>query len=99
MKATIDVPVDVYRKVKAKSAIEGRAVRDVAVELFRQWIGETKAGTKERTQTRGGQPRPRWFGSLRRYAKNARGRHDMNSVRESIVRGRAVEWKEKERLE
>lgn len=40
MKATIDVPEDLYRKVKARSALEGRSVRDVTVELFRRWLGE-----------------------------------------------------------
>ncbi len=40
MKATIDIPDDLYRKVKAKSALEGRRVREVAIELFRTWLGE-----------------------------------------------------------
>jgi hypothetical protein len=40
MKATIEVPDELYRKVKAKSALEGRSVRAVAVELFRRWLGE-----------------------------------------------------------
>ena len=34
MKATIDIPDDLYRKVKAKSALEGRPVRQVAIELL-----------------------------------------------------------------
>jgi hypothetical protein len=95
-KATIDIPDDVYRKVKAKSATEGRPVRDVTLELFRRWIGETPAEPREQRPTRsGGKARPRWFGSLRRYAKNAQGHHDMRSVRQSIIRGRAAEWREK----
>ena len=40
MKATIDIPDDLYRRVKAKSALEGRPVRSVAIELFQQWLGE-----------------------------------------------------------
>ncbi len=40
MKATIDVPDDLYRRVKAKSALEGRAVREVTIELYRQWLGQ-----------------------------------------------------------
>ncbi len=40
MKATIDVPDDVYRRVKAKSAMEGRAVREVTIELYRRWLRE-----------------------------------------------------------
>jgi hypothetical protein len=38
MKATIDVPDDLYRKVKAKSALLGKPIREVTVELYRQWI-------------------------------------------------------------
>jgi len=40
MKATIDVPDDLYRRVKAKSALEGRAVREVTIELYRRWLGQ-----------------------------------------------------------
>lgn len=36
MKATIDIPDDLYRKVKAKTAAEGRKIREVTVGLFRQ---------------------------------------------------------------
>ncbi len=43
MKATIDIPDDLYRKVKAKSALEGRPVRTVAVELFSRWVAEPLA--------------------------------------------------------
>jgi len=38
MKATIEIPDDLYRKVKAKSAMQGRPVRAVAEELFRRWL-------------------------------------------------------------
>ena len=38
MKTTIDIPDDLYRKVKAKSALEGRAVREVTIELYREWV-------------------------------------------------------------
>jgi hypothetical protein len=37
MKATIEIPDELYRKVKAKSALEGRPVREVAIALFRSW--------------------------------------------------------------
>jgi hypothetical protein len=40
MKATIDIPDDLYRRVKAKTALKGRAVRDVTIELFRNWVHE-----------------------------------------------------------
>ncbi len=38
MKTTIEIPDDLYRKVKAKSALEGRAVREVTIELYREWV-------------------------------------------------------------
>lgn len=44
MKATIDIPDELYRKVKAKSALEGRPVREVAIELFRTWVDESDDG-------------------------------------------------------
>lgn len=43
MKATIDIPDPLYRQVKARAALEGRPIRDVAIELFTEWIGD--AGT------------------------------------------------------
>ncbi len=42
MKATIDVPDDLYRRVKAKSALEGRPVREVTIELYRRWLREER---------------------------------------------------------
>ncbi len=40
MKATIEIPDDLYRKVKAKSALLGKPVREVTEELYRRWLGE-----------------------------------------------------------
>lgn len=40
MKATIDVPDALYRQVKSRAALEGRAVRDVTIELFEAWLRE-----------------------------------------------------------
>ena len=38
MKATIEIPDELYQKVKVKSALEGRPVREVAIALFRSWV-------------------------------------------------------------
>jgi hypothetical protein len=38
MKATLDIPDDLYRRVKARSALEGRTLRSVAIELFQTWL-------------------------------------------------------------
>jgi hypothetical protein len=41
MKATIDVPDGLYKRVKARSAMEGRSIRDVTVLLFERWLDES----------------------------------------------------------
>jgi hypothetical protein len=38
MKATIEVPDELYRRVKARSALLGKAVREVTVELYERWV-------------------------------------------------------------
>ena len=38
MKATVDIPDALYRKVKARSAMAGRTVRDVTIELYEDWL-------------------------------------------------------------
>ena len=43
MKATIDVPDELYRSVKAQSAMLGQTVREVTIELYRRWLGEERA--------------------------------------------------------
>jgi hypothetical protein len=43
MKATIDIPDELYRRVKARSALLGRAVREVTIELYQSWLGQTPA--------------------------------------------------------
>ena len=50
MKATIDIPDDLYRRVRAKTALKGRSVRDLTIELFRNWLHETDTATPNRTE-------------------------------------------------
>ncbi len=94
MKTTIDIPDAIYRQVKARSALEGRAIREVVIELFAGWLDDSA------TAEGGGQaprpaavhaPRPAWFASLSAYARNAEGRYDIASVRRSIAHGRRHE--------
>jgi hypothetical protein len=40
MKATIDIPDALYRRVKARAALDGRAIRGVTIELYTTWAGE-----------------------------------------------------------
>ena len=37
MKATLEIPDDLYAMVKARAALEGRTLRSVAIELFAEW--------------------------------------------------------------
>ena len=40
MKATIDVPDALYRRVKARAAMDGRAIREVTIQLYEAWLAE-----------------------------------------------------------
>ena len=46
MKATIDIPDELYRQVKAKSALEGRAIREVTIELYKAWLNQEDVATE-----------------------------------------------------
>ncbi len=42
MKATFQIPDDLYREVKAETARDGRTVREVVISLFEQWLRQKK---------------------------------------------------------
>jgi hypothetical protein len=88
MKATIDIPDDLYRRVKAKSALRGQAVREVVMTLFRGWVADEGEAAAAKPVVAEG--RPAWFGAAGGYARRV-GRHDMAAVRASIVKGRTRE--------
>ncbi len=101
MKATVDIPDALYRQVKAKSALEGRPVREVAVELFQGYVGRRARTNPPPGAKRGaalladGKPAPPWFGLARKHMHRVED-HDMDVVRESIERGWAQEVAESE---
>ncbi len=90
MKATIEIPDALYRRVKAKSALEGQPVREVMMQLFQGWLGEDDASSAEVPIREQSDPAPAWFGAARKYARRVE-RHDLTSIRRSIARGRAHE--------
>ena len=49
MKATIEVPDELYRRVKAKSALQGRTIREVTTELYQQWLADGPAADSAQT--------------------------------------------------
>ena len=81
----MDIPDELYRQVKAKSALEGRCVREVAVTLFDSWVREKSQAVTAQPET---PAEPAWFGALHNYASHADGQHGMDQVRESIARNR-----------
>ena len=89
MKATIEIPDGLYRRVKAKSAIEGQPVREVVMCLFQGWVGETDELSADKPVLAHGRPPPAWFGAVRKYAQRVK-RHDLTSVRRSIACGRVL---------
>ncbi len=42
MKATFQIPDELYREVKAETARDGRTVREVVISLFEQWLRQKK---------------------------------------------------------
>ena len=52
MKTSIDLPDELYRMIKSRSALEGRTVREVAIELFTGWVGAVRPGIQLRETAR-----------------------------------------------
>lgn len=67
MKVTIDIPDELYRQLKAKSALEGRPVREVTEDLYRGFVGGPPAEVAEEEAPRGPgeEAAPEWFGALK----------------------------------
>ena len=91
----MQIPDEMYREVKAKSALYGRSVRSVTIMLYASWLrglvdesGLESSIAEPRTAT-GSKPNLACFGVGRRFVrKNADGPHDMASIRKSIAEGR-----------
>ena len=95
MKATLQIPDEMYREVKAKSALQGRSVRSVTIMLYTGWLrglvdeSGMKSSVAETRPATGSKPNLACFGIGRRFVrKNAEGPHDMASIRKSIAEGR-----------
>lgn len=80
MKATFSIPDELYREVKARSALEGRPVRELVITLFRQWLGHT-VNDSETDSDHWEHFEP----PLRRLVHKTVSSHSMESIRESIT--------------
>lgn len=49
MKATIDIPDDLYRQVKSEAALRGLTIREVTTRLYERWLGEGAEGQARET--------------------------------------------------
>jgi hypothetical protein len=78
MKATFSVPDELYRKVKARSALEGRPVRDVVITLFQHWLGQNRNVPQEETDW------SHFEAPLRHLKKPEITDHSMEAIRASI---------------
>lgn len=90
----MEIPDELYRRVKAKSALRGEPLRAVAVRLFQGWVAEpdTVSSSTELRTVR--EELPAWFGMARPFVRRTAS-HDMAEIRRSIARGRAAGAAEK----
>ena len=89
MKATIDIPDDLYRRAKARSAMEGRPFRSVAVELLQEWLKAPVSNPGASPRRREDKSAP-WLAITRRALKPGM-KHDLESIRSAIAAGWAQE--------
>ena len=87
MKATIDFDDAQYRLLKIEAARRGTTIREHVTAGVRLVLASPPVAP---SPDRAPAPMP-YFASLRRYAANAAGRHDLDSMRESVARARRDE--------
>lgn len=86
MKATLDLPDDLYRRVKSRSALEGRPVRSVAIELFEKWLSPQDLEQAHSDQFQEETLKYPWLAISTKYP-NKNLSHDMSDISESIAKG------------
>ncbi|QTN32738.1 hypothetical protein HZ994_10460 [Akkermansiaceae bacterium] len=92
MKATLEIPDELYRNVKARSALEGRPVRAVAAELFEKWLsGEIETTPKSLEPAPLPAETAKAYPWLKIAAKYPTGgvSYEMDDIRKSIANGRS----------
>ena len=91
MKATLQIPDEMYRRVKAKSALNGMTVRAVTIALYSNWLqgGELPFGAQAAADSAAEPAELPFFGCGRKFVrKNAEGAQDMAAIRGAISAGR-----------
>jgi hypothetical protein len=93
MKATLDIPDDLYKRVKARSAMEGKPIRSVAIELFQIWIqtpSDTGVENESVSLSAEDYKKYPWLELARRH-KNGNQSSDFREIKKSIAMGWAKE--------
>ena len=97
MKATLDLPDELYRRVKARSAMEGRPVRAVAMQLFQSWleapahseavaVADLAQNPSNATPPATRFENAQWLSITRKYIKPGMD-HEMGKIRDAISQG------------
>jgi hypothetical protein len=81
MKATIDFDPELYRRLKVEAARRGRTVREMVAEGVHLILAAPATPVPVASDRK-------WLGSLRGYARNAHGAHDLEDMRHSVARKR-----------
>ncbi len=92
MKATLDIPDELYRRVKARSAMEGRPIRSVAVDLFQKWLDEAPADAPRLAV--GDMEEMPWLAIARKYVREDQN-HDLDDIKQAIAEGWAADVAER----
>ena len=93
MKATLDIPDDLYKRVKVRSALEGKPIRSVAIELFQRWIqtpSDVEAKMESVSLSAEDYKNYPWLDLARKYM-NGNKSSDLEEIKKSIAMGWAKE--------
>lgn len=93
MKTSIDLPDELYRQVKARSALEGKTVREVATSLFAAYAaGETSGAADERAPSGAvvsdAERRARWLREFRKWGDAVGREHPDGGFVDQLLRDR-----------
>lgn len=93
MKATLNIPDDLYKRVKARSALEGKPIRSVAIELFQRWI-QTPSDVEDKMESVSLSAEDYknypWLDLARKYM-NGNKSSDLEEIKKSMAMGWAKE--------
>ena len=87
MKTTLDLDDGLYRQLKSYAALNGQSVKAVVTEALGRLLAIPSSSAAGATQ-KWREDAPTWVGSLAAYAGNAKGQHDLASMRASVAKGR-----------